>query len=67
MTNIAKTEQAEITFKTRHCIHEWRIESRHWTSEGEVLYQQCNICSTRRMLLRAVEQLSDLQSQEMRA
>ncbi|WP_170184188.1 hypothetical protein [Glutamicibacter uratoxydans] len=54
MTNTAKAKQPEITIHTDLCSHDWGIESRHWTSEGEVLYQRCSICSTRRMRLRAM-------------
>lgn len=66
MTNTAKAEQPE-TLNHRECEeHSWEVESRHWTSEGEVLYALCSNCATRRMQLRPVVQQLSMSSHELR-
>ncbi|MGP7812763.1 hypothetical protein [Glutamicibacter soli] len=66
MTNTAKAEQPE-TLNHRACDkHSWEVESRHWTSEGEVVYTQCSACVTRHMQLRPVAQQLSMGSHELR-
>lgn len=67
MTYIARAEEPETLNHSDGDKHSWEVESRHWTSEGEVLYQLCSTCSCRRLQLRPFMLQSSLHVHELRS